>query len=183
MAGSEPPNRLRGRLPDGLQKRLDEYEKKLEEVDFYILVWGPGKGREKDYDKRVAIREHLAERFSPHSVFMSEDEAFQKFVDKHGLQTAEALQVRAVHTIVVLDTTDSTHTEITRYQHDINGKCIIFAPQEKVAADTYASRAYDLLNVQGFSPEQYKTCNEIRRRALNFCKALQLTKAERENRL
>ena len=135
--------------------------------------------------KRCAIRDHLADanRFGPQAVFMSEDEAFRGMVEQHGLEVAEALQVKAVDAVVVLDTSIGPHTEISKYGDIMMGKTIVFVPEEHKNSPGYAAVAFNALKVEGYTSEQYASCTEIRRKANNYCQALRLMKAKRENKI
>jgi hypothetical protein len=158
-------------LPEGLQKRIEKFKQELEKLDFYVLVWGSGKADPANYEKRLQIVEHLAQRLGPKRVFMSEDPCFQSLVNAYGLRGAEVLQAQGVDAIVVLDTSIGPHTEITAYEAILREKGIVFTKDAHKNSDGFAATSYAALKVEAYSDEQFRDCNYIRMQANNFVQA------------
>jgi hypothetical protein len=167
----DPPD-----LPPALVKRIQEHEQLLADQDFYVLVWGSGESHSEDYAKRVAIRDDLASLFGQDNVFMSEDERFQPLVEKHGLRTAEAIQAGSIDGVVVLDTSIGPHSELHQYGDIILGKSIVFLKQQHKDTEGFSRIAHDTLKVEGYTDEEYASCETIRRKAKDFLSGLRLKK-------
>lgn len=167
-------------LPEGLRKRIEDLEGSLRDEDFHILVWGSGESAEQDYEKRKRIFNYLAEpeRFGPNNVFMSEDIAFRPLVERYEHGVAEALQAGAVDAVVALDTSIGPHTEIALYADILVGKTLVFVPHEHKESEGFARTAFVTLKAEGYTPEQYESCNDICRMANEFAQGLRLRKAK-----
>ncbi len=63
------------------------------------------------------------------------------------------------------------------------GKTIVFAPEEHKNSPGYAAVAFNALKVEGYTPEQYEDCTEIRRKGNAYCQALRFMKAKSENKI
>lgn len=168
----DPPD-----LPLGLIKRLEQHEQLLARQDFYVLVWGPGESYAGDYAKRRVIQDYLASLFGQDNVFMSEDKRFQPWVERHGLATAEAIQAGSVDGLVVLDTSIGVHSELHQYGDIILGRAIVFIKHENKFSEGFARVAQDTLKVEGYTDEEYASCETIRRKARDFLSGLRLKKA------
>lgn len=158
-------------LPPLLRERLDRLESILNAEPFFVLIWGSGVGNPEDFEKRVKIRGHLTSCLGPNRVFMSEDPEFRNLVAKHGERLAELLEVGAVDSVVVLDTSPGPHTEVILYENSLIGKTIVFVKQEYKDSPGFAAIAYEKLKVEGFTKEEYTECETIRRRAHKFVTA------------
>ena len=166
-------------LPSPLLKRFKKHEDFLGKQDFYILVWGSGTSS-PHYAKRIAVRDHLVDQFGSEKVFMSEDVRFSSMVEQHGLATAEAIQAGSVDGIVVLDTSIGPHSELLNYRDIIAGKVIVFVANEHKEARSFAGVAYDTLKVEGYTPDEYASCETIRRKVTEFLSGLRFRKACRK---
>lgn len=165
-------------LPESFLTRLQEIKEGLKAQPFFILLWGPGEG--EGLEKRQRIREFLANHFGQDSVFMSEDEEFQDMRDEFGLRVAEAIQAAAIDAVVVLNTSIGSHTEIVTYEYIIARKALVFVSHEHRDSDSFAAIAYDFLRTEGYTEEEYKSCENICRKANLFAQTLRFKKAERD---
>jgi hypothetical protein len=107
---------------------------------------------------------------------MSEDERFRPLTERHGLRTAEAIQAGSIDGVVVLDTSIGPHSELHQYGDIILGKAIVFVRQEHKDSEGFARIAQDTLKVEGYSPDEYASCETIRRKARDFLSGLRLKK-------
>jgi hypothetical protein len=163
-------------LARGLVKKIEQHEQLLANQDFFVLVWGSGESRPEDHAKRLTIRDDLAALFGQENVFISEDERFRPLVERHGLATAEAIQAGSVDGIVVLDTSIGPHGELHRYGDIILGKAIVFVKHEYKESEGFSRVAYNTLNVEGYTADEYTSCETIRRKARDFLSGLRLRK-------
>jgi hypothetical protein len=161
-------------LPPALVKRIQQHEQLLAEQDFYVLVWGSGESHPEDHAKRLAIRDYLASLFGQDNVFMSEDKRFRPLVEKHGLGTAEAIQAGSIDGVVVLDTSIGSHSELHEYGDIILGKAIVFVKHEHKDSEGFARIVQDTLKVEGYTAEEYASCETIRRKTRDFLSGLRL---------
>lgn len=164
-------------LPPALAKRIQQHEQLLADQDFYVLVWGSGESRPEDHAKRLAIRNYLASLFGQENVFMSEDERFRPLVERHGLRTAEAIQAGSIDGVVVLDTSIGPHSELHQYGDIILARALVFVKQQHKGAEGFSRVAHATLKVEGYTAEEYASCETIRRKARDFLSGLRLKKA------
>jgi hypothetical protein len=164
-------------LPDALAERLKLLQDQLAQVEFFILVWGSGPSQPRQYAKRLQIREHLASRFPSASVFFSEDEEFKALLEQYESdEVVEELEARAVDAVIVLDTSIGPHSELYAFRPVLLAKAFVFTPNEHKDSRGFASTVFHPLKVEGYSPEEFEDCTEIRRKANRFCQALRLEK-------
>ena len=167
-------------LPQGLEARIEAIGNRLKQEEFYVLVWGSGEGNQAAYEKRTLIRDHLAASFGDENVRLSEDSAFQGYVQEYGEFAAEAMEAQAVDAVVIFDTSVGPHTELTKFEDILRGKSIVFVPHAHKESRSFAATAYDVLKVEGYTEEEFQSCNSIRRKANNFAQALRMKKFERQ---
>lgn len=143
------------------------------------MVWGSGPSS-PDHAKRLQIRDHLAKRFGAEKVFLSEDPEFEALTEKYGLATAEAIQAGSIDALIVLDTSIGPHSELLLYGDIILSKAIVFVEESRKESQGFARVAYDALKTEAYTAEEYRSCENIRRKANDFAQAMRLRKARRK---
>lgn len=161
------------------KEKIKEIRKKVEEVPFFILIWGPGEGNETIVrQKRLKLKEILSNEFGSENVIFPEDEDFdfQKWIQDWGHYAKEFYEAFAADAIIVLAESIGSITEIALYREYIAEKVIIFVKKRPPEHEGFAKQAYNWLNVQAIEPEEWDSCERIRRLSFQFLERLRIEK-------
>ncbi len=166
--------------PEFLRKVRAEREK-VARTPFFILVWGPAISARLGA-KRLAIREHLAQQFGADNVVFSEDDdpALQEMREEMGDRAAEYYQASAADVVFVIAESMGSITEVALYESVLAAKSIIFVEERPPERQGFASQAYALLRVEAVEPEEWQSCERIRRLCLRFAENKRLEKYKLE---
>ena len=166
--------------PEFLRKVRTEREK-VAQTPFYILVWGPA-GSARLGEKRLTIREYLSQRFGAENVVFSEDDdpALQEMREEMGDRAAEFYQASAADVIFVLAESLGSITELALYERVLAPKSIIFVERRPPERQGFASQAYALLKVEAVEPEEWQSCERIRRLCLHYAEIVRIEKYKLE---
>src|SRR5206468_2210221 len=72
-------------------------EEANQRADFYVLVWGSGKGNVSAFRKRSQIKDALENEFGHGCVFFSEDKDLRDFTKREGVIRSELEQLKSVN--------------------------------------------------------------------------------------
>lgn len=158
---------------------LPRYERILKEIDqtcLHILVWGPGRGGGKLYEKRVKICNKLREL--GHDALFSED---LPSLPEKSQKVVELAQAQAADFIIVIEASHGSVGEVHDFAayDDIIPKMLIFIDVQVTGGYNYRILGpYKTLynNVETFRyPEDIDECHLLTK-ILERVKALQQTK-------
>ena len=164
-------------------KRIREQREKVARTPFFILVWGPATTPPSPVgNKRLAIREHLSKEFGAENVVFSEDDDpdLQDMRDTMGDRAAEFYQASAADVIIVLAESIGSITEVALYDRALAGKSLIFVEKRPLERQGFASQAYALLKIEPVEPEEWQSCERIRRLCLRFAETMRVEKYKLE---
>jgi hypothetical protein len=169
-------------LPLHAQRVLQSWEQDLQNLSFMVLIWGSGPSNGEAYQKRLAVRRHLEASLPVNSVFMSEDDIFQRDVEKFGLAGAEKVQAEMADVIIVLGTSPGPLTEVATYMDFLKVKGLLFVERALLESGSFATQTWYGLVIKEFTREQFATCEQIRTWAREHVLALRFQKLEASRR-
>lgn len=156
---------------------------KVAKTPFFILVWGPAPSAQSpEGNKRLAIREYLSEHFGAENVVFSEDDdpTLQQMREELGDRAAEYYQASAADVIFVIAESIGSITEVALYDRVLAGKSIIFVKERPPDRQGFAAQAHALLTVEAVEPEEWQSCERVRRRCLRFAETMRIEKHKKE---
>lgn len=125
--------------------------------DFYILIWGSGRARKVDYQKRCKIRDVLRGDFGSDKVFFSEDRDLKEFTQREGVIRAELEQLKHVHFVVVLASSIGPLLEVAIYYPVLRNKAFVLVPKEHKEESSFAFQVLSLVTPYWYSEKEFKT--------------------------
>jgi hypothetical protein len=162
--------------------RIDGLRAEVEQMEFRVLVWGPGDNSHTPYRaKRLVLREHLAAVVGEGRVLFSEDPDLAELRAKEGDFGAELLQVQAADAVVLIPESMGSVTEAALYGNELAGKTIVFT-QQRAGGGGFARTGYEHLKVVEVADEEWATCNRIRQEAQRFVQQMRYRKYQQESR-
>jgi hypothetical protein len=166
--------------PEFLRKVRVERER-VARTPFFILLWGPAPSARLG-EKRLVIREHLSHQFGAENVIFSEDEDLdlQNMREEYGDRAAEFYQASAADVVFVLAESIGSITEVALYDRVLAGKSIIFVEKRPPERLGFASQAYALLTIEAVEPEEWQSCERLRRRCSQFAETMRVEKYKLE---
>jgi len=90
---------------------------------------------------------------------------------------AEFAQARAADAVVIIPESPGALVEAALYQGELLGKTVVFTTQRRTPG--YARTAYHLLKTYEVEPEEWRSCERVRRLAREFVSSLRVYKYRR----
>lgn len=153
------------------KERILEERSKVFKTPFFIVIWGPGgTNTSNKREKRIKLRHFLSQEFGPENIIFPEDadpdlELWQK---DWGNFAKEFYEIQAADVIIAIPETIGSLAEIALYQRDIAEKAMIFVERRPPERQGFASEAYKWLRIESVEPEEWNSCDRIRRLAREF---------------
>lgn len=155
-----------------------------------ILVWGPGDPGSsatpecrKAYEKRLQIKQILADKFRCSEVYFSEDpEMVQISEGIRGQLRKEVLQARIADLIIMLDISRGADLELDHFVPTypwFRDKVYVFLPEQFVPPHGLVREVFDHLTrdqVEGFSTEEFERCSLATEKAVQIAESFALIK-------
>jgi hypothetical protein len=164
------------------KKRIEEERAKVAQTPFIILIWGPGiASSSPQKDKRLALRTHLSEHFGVENVVFSEDDDLREMNDRLGLRAAEFYEVSAADIVIIIAESVGGLLEVALYDRILIGKSMVFVENRPSEQQSFASQAFSLLKIETVEPEEWLSCERIRRLALQYAELMRIEKYRRSN--
>lgn len=155
-------------------RRLRLVKQASEATPFLVFVWGPGVMRDSPQArKRQTIRRDLEEVVGSGRVLFSEDPGLEA-ERRGGDFTAEFRQAQIADAVVLIPETEGPLVEAALYQGQLLGKAVVFTTQRDHPG--FPRAAYHLLPVREVEPEEWATCERVRRLAREFVESLRTYK-------
>jgi hypothetical protein len=161
------------------KKRVKEIHQLVSSVPISIVIWGPGEGADNPIrEKRLKLRESLSEEFGEENVIFPEDKDpdFEKWRARWGDYAKEFYEVQAADVIIVIGESIGAIVEISLYRREIAGKSIIFVERRVEGQKGFAGHAYAPLKYEEVEPEEWKSCERIRKLSHEFVENLRIDK-------
>jgi hypothetical protein len=158
-------------------KRIREKRAEIANVPFFILVWGPAiDSGSLVAQKRKNIRDDLAANFGEGNVVFSENPNLQQLHDEVGDYAAEFLEAWAADAVIIIAESIGSIAETALYRRLIAAKALVFVESREQPG--FASEAYARLKTEAVAPEEWKSCDRIRRKARYFVETLRIERYE-----
>lgn len=158
---------------------ITQVERRLESVEMNVLVWGSGKGSQRDYQKREKIRQALKLFFRYGDIRFSEDPEIKDIVpgaNDLSIPQQELWHLHACDVCVVLDTSKGSGEEIAHFTGSSAAhKLLIFTHEKYKEASSFPASLRENQNQLFYSSEEYDSCSMVER-VLDRVKLVALTK-------
>ena len=170
-------------MNSSLKTALVQAQKRFREVQFYVLIWGPGSASDTPQrEKRDRIRKDLEQLLGPENVWYSEDISEDNDPELDRLRElgdlgSEYVQVQAADAVVLIPESPGSIAEAALYQDELRGKTIVFTTKRQ--GTSFASNTYFMHKVETVTEREWSSCQRVRRLTKRFINDLRFLKAKR----
>ncbi len=151
----------------GLEDAIKKLMLQVEACPLIILIWGPGQGSDKHFEKRQKIKRQVGERFRNAEVIFSEDVDLEKILPGYGQMNyidQESWHLAACDVCVVLDTARGAGEEIAHFVRSAHAPKLLILTHEKHKGSTGFPadiRRYE--NQLFYDDQEFESCDLIQR--------------------
>lgn len=153
------------------KKKVLKIRKKLSNKPFFIIIWGPAPTSNSHAgQKRQKLKTCLSVEFGAENVIFPEenDPDLREWQRKWGGFAKEFYEIHAADVIIALPESIGSITEIAIYRREIAEKSILFVERREPDQEGFAAQAHKGLKVEVVEPEEWISCERIRRLACQF---------------
>lgn len=161
------------------KEKVLNIRKKLSNKPFFIIIWGPAVSSDSPTaQKRQKLKAYLSEELGSENVIFPEDNDpdLREWQTKWGGFAKEFYEIHAADVIIGIPESIGSITEIALYRREIAQKSILFVERRKPEKEGFAAQAHKGLKVEVVEPEEWRSCERIRRLAREFIEIKRIEK-------
>lgn len=161
------------------KEKVLKIRQKMSKKPFFIIIWGPDiTSNSYPSLKRQKIKKYLSEKFGSENVIFPEenDPDLKEWQKEWGGYAKEFFEVKAADVMIIIPESIGSITETALYRKEIAEKSLLFVERRKPDNEGFAAQAHRGLKVEVIEPEEWKSCERIRRLACEFIEIKRIEK-------